>query len=52
MPVATIYIRFSHLDQKEGSSTVRQRQDCLRRCQDRGWDVASTFVDEGGGSAL
>lgn len=47
MKTAHIYIRFSTLEQREGTSTRRQKDDCLAHVTAKGWDLASIIVDEG-----
>lgn len=44
---AIIYIRFSTLEQRGGSSITRQRADCIAMCERRGWTVEAELVDEG-----
>ncbi len=42
---AFVYLRQS-LDRAGTSAAVdRQREDCLKLCSERGWEVASTYVD-------
>lgn len=44
---ATIYARFSNLEQAEGASTTRQFRDCRAFCADRQWTVAAELLDKG-----
>src|SRR6476646_9878430 len=42
---AFVYLRQS-LDRAGNSAAVdRQREDCLKLCADRGWEVAHVYVD-------
>src|SRR5690242_13661972 len=42
---AFVYLRQS-LDRAGTSAAVdRQREDCLKLCADRGWEVVNTYVD-------
>jgi DNA invertase Pin-like site-specific DNA recombinase len=47
MPTAHVYIRFSHIDQREGTSTARQRKACIEHVQGQGWELGSVLIDEG-----
>lgn len=42
---AFVYLRQSLDRTGSGAAVDRQREDCLKLCQDRGWDVARVFVD-------
>lgn len=42
---ATIYTRVSQDRAGEKAGVTRQREDCLRRARERGWDVASEHED-------
>ncbi|WP_039393835.1 recombinase family protein [Novosphingobium sp. MBES04] len=44
---AHIYIRFSTLEQREGTSTRRQKDDCLRHIESKGWKLGEVLIDEG-----
>lgn len=45
MTQAFIYLRQSLDKAGSGAAVDRQRQDCLKLCADRGWDVVEEFVD-------
>lgn len=47
MSIAIIYIRFSTLEQRGGSSITRQRADCLAMCQRHNWTAEAELIDEG-----
>lgn len=42
---AFVYLRQSLDRAGTGAAVDRQREDCLKLCADRGWEVARTFVD-------
>lgn len=45
--IAHIYIRFSTLEQREGTSTRRQQDECFSHLVNKGWTLGQTIVDEG-----
>lgn len=42
---AFVYLRQSLDRNGSGAAVERQREDCLKLCADRGWEVAGTYVD-------
>ena len=42
-----VYIRWSSAEQGKGSSLERQRSECHRYAQAKGWDVIGELVDDG-----
>lgn len=42
-----IYIRWSSAVQAQGSSLVRQRDDCRRHAERHGWNVVDELIDDG-----
>lgn len=42
---AFVYLRQSLDRNGSGAAVERQREDCLKLCADRGWEVVRTFVD-------
>src|ERR1700756_4525897 len=42
---AGVYLRQSLDRTGEGLAVARQREDCLRLCADKGWDVAGVYED-------
>src|SRR3954462_5072758 len=40
-----VYLRQSLDRTGSGAAVDRQREDCLKLCADRGWEVVRTFVD-------
>ena len=42
---AAIYLRQSKDQNLDGLAVARQRQDCERLVEERGWEVSATFVD-------
>jgi DNA invertase Pin-like site-specific DNA recombinase len=47
MTTAHIYIRFSTLEQREGTSTRRQKDECFSHLTNKGWSLGQVMVDEG-----
>lgn len=47
MTTAHIYIRFSTLEQREGTSTRRQKDECFSHLTNKGWTLGQVMVDEG-----
>lgn len=45
--IAISYIRFSTIEQLEGTSTKRQRQDCAAHAEKKGWAIEDVRIDEG-----
>ncbi len=45
--IAHIYIRFSTLEQREGTSTRRQKDECFSHLTNKGWTLGQVMVDEG-----
>lgn len=45
--IAHIYIRFSTLEQREGTSTRRQKDECFSHLTNKGWTLGQMLVDEG-----
>jgi DNA invertase Pin-like site-specific DNA recombinase len=42
---AFVYLRQSLDRANTGAAVDRQREDCLKLCSERGWEVARTFID-------
>lgn len=45
--IAHIYIRFSTIEQREGTSTRRQKDECFSHLTNKGWTLGQMIVDEG-----
>ena len=45
--IAHIYIRFSTIEQREGTSTRRQKDECFSHLTNKGWSLGQVMVDEG-----
>jgi DNA invertase Pin-like site-specific DNA recombinase len=44
---AAIYLRISKDDEMNGLAIDRQREDCLRIVEARGWDLHDVYIDQG-----